>query len=315
MTLRAPPCILLLSAIPRGHFETLAALGATTDAASAQKRQAAFERPRADITLVVTTGHAGLTAREIDQLPSLALVCCLGVGYENIDVEAARARGIVVAYGPGVNSDSVADQALALTLAGMRNVVVNHLAAQAGQDRNAVPSPSELHGRKVGLFGLGDIGTRIARRLAGFDVEIGYCTRRERPACGYRYFDTLLALAGWSDIVILAAPGGEQTYHLVSLDVLRALGPSGYLVNVARPGIVDEEALATAIDQGLVAGAALDVWEGEPAPPRGLASRPQITLSPHVGGRSPEAVTNMMGRLVANIEGFLAGRGVVSPVP
>jgi lactate dehydrogenase-like 2-hydroxyacid dehydrogenase len=309
------PAILLLSDAPTAVLDALEPIGPVTQADQPADREAFFGRAHAEVRVVVTTGHAGLRAHEIDLLPALELVCSQGVGYENIAVAHARSRGVAVAHAPGVNSDSVADHALALTLASLRRIVPNHLASLQGRGRHALPRPGQLQGRRVGLFGLGNIGERIARRLSGFDAQVGYLARSRRADVAYRHFGSLLELARWSEVLILAAPGGPQTRHAVTLEVLEALGPNGTLVNVARASLVDEQALATALERRLIAGCALDVWEGEPRAPARFGDDPRVVLSPHVGGQSPEATANLVERLVDNLQGHLSGRGVVSPVP
>lgn len=156
--------------------------------------------------------------------------------------------------------------------------------------------PAQLHGKRLGLLGLGEIGSRIARRAGGFDMEIGYHARRERKGVNYRYFDDLHALALWADVLVLAAPGSPQTQGIVDASVLAALGPSGYLVNVARGSLVDQEALVAAVSTGALAGAALDVYANEPDVPTDLVGRENVLLTPHIAGRpqsirTPDSVT------------------------
>lgn len=263
----------------------------------------------------MTTGAAGLTADEIQQLPALKLICSLGAGYEAIDVAYARSRGIEVSYGPNTNSDAVADHAFALTLAAIRRLLPSHEAVCKGIQRNALPMPAQLHGKRLGLLGLGEIGSRIAKRAGGFDMEIGYHARRERPDVNCQYFDDLHALALWADVLVLAAPGSPQMEDIVTASVIEALGPSGYLVNVARGSLVDQNALVRALAAGTLGAAALGVYANEPDVPVDLIGQENVPLTPHIAGRAPESMDNMVGMVLQNIDSFMAGKGAISPVP
>ena len=146
-------------------------------------------------------------------------------------------------------------------------------------------------------------------------MEVGYFSRTEKPGSGYRYFDGLAALADWADILVVCAPGGPATRHSVDAALLDRLGPEGWLVNVSRGALVDSEALARALSEGRIAGAGLDVIEGEPAVPRALLDAPNLVFSPHVGGFSPEAIRNMIHSVRNNLDAHFAGRPVPSPIP
>jgi len=296
-------------------MEQLAKRGRLVHAIAADAREDAMMQHGADVEIVLTNGVSGLTKREMDLLPKLRLICCVGVGYEAIDVEHARRRGIAVSYGPLTNVDSVADHAFALTLAVIRRLLPGHEAACRGVERNQLPVPDQLYQKKLGLFGLGEIGSRVAKRASGFDVEVGYHARRPREGCGYQYFDRLVDLAAWCDVLVLAAPGGPETERVVNAHVLEAIGPSGYLINVARGSLVDEVALAEALRQKRIKGAALDVYDSEPHAPRALLDSSDILLAPHMGGRSAEAMGNMGELVLQNIDSFVAGHGLVTPVP
>lgn len=264
--------------------------------------------------VVLTSGAIGLAAEAIDAMPRLELICALGVGYENIDLAAARRRGIAVANGAGVNADSVADHAMGLLLAAVRGIVTLDAQVRRGLWRDDLPMPADVSGRRLGLLGLGDIGLKIARRAEAFNLEVGYCTRRERSGVGYTYQGGALELARWCDFMVVTTPGGAATHHLVDAAVIDAIGPQGVLVNVARGSVVDTRALAEALRNGRLGGAALDVYESEPLRPEVLMDLPGVVLTPHVGGSSPQAVRNSVERFLANAEGHFAGRGPVSPL-
>ena len=267
-----------------------------------------------DVRVVLTSGTIGLSADAIAAMPQLELICALGVGYENIDVAAAKARGIVLANGAGVNADSVADHAMGLLLATVRGIVKLDAQVRQGLWRDDIPLPADVSGRRLGLLGLGDIGLKIARRAEAFNLEIGYCTRTRRTDVPYRYHANALQLARWCDFLIVITPGGPSTHHLVNAPIIDAIGPQGVLVNVARGSVLDTAALAEALHRGRLAGAGLDVYESEPMPPEALMGLPGVVLTPHVAGSSPQAVRNSVDRFLANADGHFAGRGPVSPI-
>lgn len=267
-----------------------------------------------EVTLVLTNGVVGLSAAEIDSMPNLKLISALGVGHENIDAAHAAARGIVVSNGAGTNDDTVADHAFALLLSAVRRIPYLNQATRDGVWRDALPMDMGVAGKRIGIVGLGRIGEKIARRGRAFDCEIGYHSRNRREASPYAYFADVPSLAAWSDFLIIATPGGAATRHLVNADVLRALGARGFLVNIARGSVVDTAALAAALAAKTIAGAGLDVYESEPNPPEPLLGFEQLVLTPHVGGRSPEALRASIDLFIANATRFLAGEAVTTPV-
>ncbi|RCW68575.1 2-hydroxyacid dehydrogenase [Pseudorhodoferax soli] len=310
------PIILLLSGISPEYNAELEKHGRPVRAIASDLREKAIADLGEDVKVVITNGFAGLTQSEMERMPQLKLICCVGVGYENIDLACAKSRGIPVSFGPNTNADAVADHALALVLGLLRRVVEGNDAACRGIERNQLSIPEQLHGKKLGLFGLGQIGSRIAKRAAGgFDAEVGYVALQPREEFSYRYFDNLVALADWCDVLVLAAPGGSDTNRLVNAEVLQALGPKGYLVNVARGSLVDEEALAKALRNKHIKAAALDVYDSEPHAPYQLINSGEVLLSPHVAGRSEESMRNMAELVMRNMNSFFAGNGLVTPVP
>ena len=259
------------------------------------------------IRAVVTNGSTGLSAAQMDVLPALRLICSYGAGHENIDLAAAAARGIAVTHAPGVNNATVADHAMALLLASARGLPMLDRAVKAGHwlaHRAARPA---VHGKRLGLVGMGNIGALIARRAAAFDMEIAYHTRQAKPGLPYRHVAGMLELARESDYLVLACPGGAATRHLVNAAVLDALGPQGFLVNISRGSVVDTAALLRALERRTIAGAALDVIEGEPALPAGAAQLDSLILTPHISGRSPEAQLAQHAVLMANLTAHFTG--------
>lgn len=268
----------------------------------------------ATVQAVLTNGSTGITSAEIDQLPSLELISVLGAGYENVAVDYARGRHIVVVNGAGTNANCVADHAFALLLAAVRDISQLDQATRQGAWRDSLPMRPNVSGKRLGILGLGNIGQKVARRGAGFDMEVGYHSRKPREDEASRYFDTVAGLAQWCDFLVVATPGGAATRHLVDESVLNALGPQGFLVNVSRGSVVDTAALAAALEAGRIAGAGLDVYEGEPHPPEALIGLRNVVLTPHLAGRSPEAVTSSVDHFLANAARHFAGEKVLTPL-
>lgn len=265
---------------------------------------------------VLTNGARGLSAAELAHLPKVEFVSALGAGYENLDVAAMHARRITAVNGAGANAPTVADQGFALLLAAVRRIPEYDAACRKGVWRDALPMQPGVSGKKLGIVGLGAVGRQFARRGEGFDMQIGYRNRNPRDGvpAHYRYFDSVLALAEWADYLVVTAPGGAQSHHLVNAQVLKALGKDGFLVNLGRGSIVDTAALAEALRNGTIAGAGLDVYEGEPSPPAALIELRNVVLSPHVAGRSPEAEAATLAMFLENARRYLAGEPVMTPL-
>jgi lactate dehydrogenase-like 2-hydroxyacid dehydrogenase len=271
------------------------------------------------VRAVLTNGRGGLSGEEMALLPHLEIVCAVGAGYEAVDLETARCRGIAVAHCPDANATAVADAAMMLLLAATRHLLEADRFVRGGgwQDQWRVETPI-IAGKRLGMLGLGRIGSRIAQRAAhGFDMEIGYHTRTVVAGAPYRYFANLLELATWADFLIAATPGGAGTRHLINADVLEALGPKGYLVNVGRGTVVDTQALLTALCAKRIAGAGLDVLEGEPGAPPLLPELLQcddVVVTPHVAGRAPESRRAATALILANLNAHFAGQPLPSPI-
>jgi hypothetical protein len=269
----------------------------------------------AGVQAVITNGTQGWTAELMDALPNLKIVAAMGAGYENIDAAAARARGIAVSYGRGTNTSSVADHAVALLFALVRDISASERALRQGEWASARAARPDLTGARLGILGLGEIGKGIAERVAGFRMEVGYHNRRERAGVPYRYLASPAELARWCDFLVVATPGGDTTKHIVDAAVLQALGPAGYLVNIGRGSAVDTHALADALQRSKIAGAALDVFEGEPVLPPVLKTAPNLVVTPHIAGFSPGAYEGYVRSVVDNIEASLEGRPLPTPIP
>jgi lactate dehydrogenase-like 2-hydroxyacid dehydrogenase len=267
------------------------------------------------VRAVLTNGSTGLHADEIALLPRLEIVCTLGAGYENVDLAATGARGIVVTNGAGTNDSSVADHAMALLMAVVRGIPNADATLRRGGWKTARAARPTLFGKKLGILGLGNIGNQIAQRAhRGFEMSIAYHNRKPREDCAYLYCPTPAALAQWCDYLIVTTPGGSASRHLVDAAVLTALGPDGFLVNIARGSVVDTAALIDFLKHDRIAGAALDVVEGEPEVPEALLPLGNVVLTPHIGGRSPEAVAATTTLAIANLTAHFAGRPLLTPV-
>jgi lactate dehydrogenase-like 2-hydroxyacid dehydrogenase len=274
-----------------------------------------YQSSHSDVVAVLTNGTQGIMAYQIDQLPNVRIIGAFGAGFENIDVEAARARGIAVTHGPGTNSKAVADHAMALLLAVSRHIVPMHERVQkGGWDVSNVRWPS-VYGKRIGIMGFGRIGLEIAKRATGFDLEIGYHNRSKRNDLTYPYFDNLPALANWCDYLVCACPGGDSTRDSINAQVLKNLGPDGVLVNIGRGSIVDTEALVKALKMGIIAGAGLDVIEGEPDVPKSAIGLKNLTMTPHIAGNCPEAMIAKQELFMKNVELCLNGYPTSTPVP
>ncbi len=311
------PALLVLNFNTEAHLRQMAQAFPSFDllyAPDAAQCEAAIAEHGTRIQAVLTIGSIGLSAAQMQRMPALRLVCALGAGYENIDVAHAQAHGIAVGNGAGTNDDCVADHAMGLLIASVRGLVRLDRATRDGVWRTAMPLPPNVSHKRLGILGMGAIGAKIAQRALGFEMEIGYHNRSQRSELPHRYFGDLLSLAQWADVLLVATPGGPGTRHLVNARVLDALGPQGHLVNIARGSVVDTAALAAAVREGRLAGAGLDVYESEPAPPAELLDLDAVVLTPHVGGWSPEAVQASVDRFIANMRCHLEGRPLVSPV-
>ncbi|PTW63045.1 lactate dehydrogenase-like 2-hydroxyacid dehydrogenase [Breoghania corrubedonensis] len=266
----------------------------------------------------VACGLKGIDRETIAALPDLEIISSFGVGYDAVDVAAAAQAGVVVTNTPGVLDEEVANTALALMLMTVRelNRAENHL--RAGRWAKDGPYPltaGSLGGSVLGILGLGRIGKAIARRAEACGMKIHYHGRHEQAGVAYRYHASLTELARASDVLMAVVPGGAATHHMIDRQVLEALGPNGYLINIGRGTVVDETALIEALSKGAIRGAGLDVFENEPAVPESLVVLENTVLLPHVGSASV-ATRQAMGQLVVdNIVAWTDTRRAMTPVP
>jgi lactate dehydrogenase-like 2-hydroxyacid dehydrogenase len=269
----------------------------------------------AGLTVAVAGGGTVIGAAEMDALPDLRAVANFGVGYDNVDVEEATRRGIVVSNTPDVLTDAVADLAVALVLDVLRQVSAADRFVRRGEwaAGERFPLTREVRGSVVGILGLGRIGQAVAERLEPFGARIAYHSRSPQDVV-WTYHASAVDLAGASDVLVVLTPGGADTHHLVDASVLEALGPDGFLVNVARGSVVDEAALVAALEEGRLAGAGLDVFADEPNVPTALLGRDDVVLLPHVGSATVQTREAMATLVLDNIAAFLASGELVTPV-
>ena len=307
--------LLVLCPLQDAYMQQLRAAYDVVLAGDDASRREAIATQGARIRAVLTIGTIGLTAQEIAAMPALQVVHTLGVGYELVDVDAARARGVALANAAGSNETCVADHAFGLLLAAVRGIVQLDVGVRKGlwRDQLQVYTPT-VSGKRIGIVGMGGIGKQIAKRAAGFDMPVGYHARSRKAELPFDYFDSPRALAQWCDYLVIATPGGAATRHLVNAEVLDALGPQGTLVNIARGSVVDTAALATALRAGRIASAGIDVYESEPAPPAELLDLPNVVITPHIAGRSPEAVQASVTLVLQNLAAFFNGRPMLTPL-
>jgi lactate dehydrogenase-like 2-hydroxyacid dehydrogenase len=264
---------------------------------------------------IQATGSATVDAALIERLPKLEIIACCGVGYDGIDVAAAKRRSIVVTNTPDVLNDCVADLGVGLLIAAARGIATGDRFVRAGRWlAGNLPLQAKVSGKRLGIVGMGRIGRVIAKRVTGFDMHIAYHARRKVPEVPFRYYEKLVDLARDSDFLLAIVPGGKASLHLVNEEVLRALGPKGILVNIARGSVVDEAALVRCLQEGALGGAALDVFEDEPKVPEALWKMDNVVLVPHIGSATRETRAAMGNLTIDNLVAHFSGRPVLTPV-
>jgi lactate dehydrogenase-like 2-hydroxyacid dehydrogenase len=268
--------------------------------------------PPATTRAIVGGGTSVVDAALLDRLPALEIIAIHGVGHDGIDLAATRARGIAVTTTPDVLTDDVADLAIGLMLAVQRRIVANDRAVRGGGWK--VDLSRRASGRRIGIFGLGQIGKAIAARARPFASELHYAARSAKPDFKGVFHADIASLAAACDVLIIAAPGGDATHHIVNASVLAALGEDGILVNIARGSLVDEPALVAALQAGTIAGAGLDVFADEPKVPDALRTMDQVVLSPHQGSATVDGRAAMAALVVANLDAHFAGEALLTPL-
>ena len=281
-----------------------------------QTDPAAFAAAAPRIRAIAASGESKVTRELIAQLPALELISVFGVGYDGIDVAAARERGIRVTNTPDVLTDDVADLAMGLVLAVARRIPQADQFVRTGQwSSGPAPLARKVSGARLGVVGMGRIGQAIAQRALAFGLSVAYTARTQKAGVAHRYLATPAALAAEVDFLVVITPGGAGTRKLINADVLTALGPKGFLVNVARGSVVDEAALVHALQTGAIAGAGLDVFEDEPNVPAELRAMDNVVLTPHVGSGTWQTRRAMADLAFGNLAAHFAGQPLMTPVP
>lgn len=277
---------------------------------------AAFSQTAPRIRAIAGGGESRVPRGLMDQLPALEMISVMGVGYDGVDVTAALERRVLVTHTPGVLNEDVADLAIGLMLSVARRIPQADQYVRTGQWLNGpMPLACKVSGARLGIVGLGRIGQAIADRARAFNMSIAYTARHQKPEASYRYYASAQALASEVDFLVLVTPGGAGTRKLVNAGVLKALGPKGYLINVARGSVVDQSALIDALQKGLIAGAGLDVFEDEPNVPAALRDMNNVVLTPHMASATLQTRQAMADLAAANLHAHFAGQPLLTPVP
>jgi lactate dehydrogenase-like 2-hydroxyacid dehydrogenase len=270
----------------------------------------------ASVRAIVDAGQASIDAKLMGALPNLGAIIHWLDGYETIDIDTARRLGIGVSNTADALTDAVADAAVGLILMTVRGFGAAERYARAGRWSAEGPYPltRDVTGSRVGILGLGHIGSAIAHRLSGFNCAIGYHNRRELPNAGYSYAPSPVDLAKSVEVLVVAAAGSKDALPLVDREVLEALGPDGYLINIARGSVVDEEALLELLAHGRLAGAGLDVVAHEPEVPQQLREMDNVVVLPHVGSATERTRAAMTALTLRNLDEYLTHGTLTTPV-
>lgn len=268
-----------------------------------------------DIQAILSTyNSSGVSERLISALPNLEVIVQFGVGFDNIDLAAAKTRGIAVTNTPDVLTDDTADVAMYLMLNVARRAVEADMFVRVGRwQSGAMPLSTSISGKTVGIVGLGQIGRAIARRSAAFNTNIVYHSRSKKDV-DYTYYEDLEKMANDSDFLIVACAGGPETQNLITHKILEALGPNGFLINIARGSVVNEDDLMIALKNQTIAGAGLDVFANEPDVPEEMVKMDNVVLSPHVGSATIETRSKMGQLVIDNLNAYFEGQPLLTPV-
>nr|WP_077090442.1 2-hydroxyacid dehydrogenase [Mycobacterium rhizamassiliense] len=316
MTVEKMPHVLRIGRLEPTLEEELIARYEIAELPDGPARAGFLAERAADFRVVLTSGVSVVDADTIAALPNLEAIVNYGAGVDSIDLEAARHRGIAVSNTPDVLSDSVADTALGLILMTLRRFGAADRYVREGRwaTEGRFSYGRDISGLQVGILGLGRIGSAIATRLLGFDCAIAYHNRHQIDGSPYRYAASPLELAESVDVLVVATTGDPKARHLVDRTVLEALGPEGYLINIARGSVVDEDALVELLEGGGLAGAGLDVFADEPNVPVALRNLESVVLFPHIGSATARTRRAMALLSIQNLESYLGTGELVTPV-
>jgi lactate dehydrogenase-like 2-hydroxyacid dehydrogenase len=313
-----PHKVLVFSRFPKAMMARIGERFDLMDAAGKPPNEVFTPDQLSGVNAMITAGGTPLGAAMMDTLPSLRAIVCYGTGYDGVDLQAAADRKIAVGHSPAANASAVADLAVTLMLAVTRRVLPADEYVRSGNWSAAKPSPLMRPqpgnpGRRVGVYGMGEIGRKIASRVAAFETEVGYFSR-SRHDVPYRYLPSLEALAEWCSVLMIAVRAGADTHRAVDSAILRKLGKDGYVVNISRGSVIDQAALVAALADESIAGAGLDVYEKEPHLPDALTGFANVVLTPHIGGHTIESHVAMQDCVIANLKAHFAGQPLAHPV-
>ncbi len=268
-----------------------------------------------EIVGIVTRGDIGVGNSVLELLPRLGIIAIFGVGTDAVDLDYARQRGITVTITPGVLTDDVADMAMGLVLATSRRLCLGDGFVRAGKWlKGGMPLAAKVTGKKLGIFGMGKIGQAIARRAAGFDMQIGYTDRQQITELPYTYLADLPALAARSDILIVAISGGKNSVGIINQEIFSVMPKHAILINIARGTLVNQDDLISALQNKEIGGAGLDVFADEPNVPQALIAMDNVVLQPHVASATVETRIQMSDIVYENIEAFFNGKAAPTAV-
>lgn len=314
--MNAQPHLLQVGRVPPALLDRLAAHYRLSRLTEQPDPTAWLAAHGASVDGLVTVAPVGADAALLAALPALRVISSFGVGLDKIDLAAAQARGIPVGYTPDVLNDCVADTAFGLLIDVARGFsAADRFVRRGAWLQGVFPLGRQVSGARLGLVGMGRIGRTIAHRAQGFDMPVRYHSRRPVADVPWAHEPSLIELARWADFLVLITAGGPATRHLVNASVLDALGPEGYLINVARGSVVDEAALVQALAEGRLAGAGLDVFENEPQVPEALLTMDRVVLLPHVASATHQTRQAMADRVFDNLHAFFQGGALLSAAP
>src|SRR4030088_2542652 len=307
-----PNKVLIYSRFPKAMMLRIGERFELMDAAGKPPHEVFPPEQLSGIRAMITAGGTPLGAGMMDKMPKLGVIVCYGTGYDGVDLAAAGQRKITVGHSPAANASAVADLAVTLMLAATRRLLPADQYVRSGNWAAAKPSPlmrpqAGNPGRRVGVFGMGEIGRKIASRVAAFETEVAYFSRSKHDV-PHQYLPSLEALAEWCSVLMIAVRAGADTHHAVNAGILQKLGNDGYVVNISRGSVIDQPALVASLADEDIAGAGLDVFEKEPHAPGALTAFPNVVLTPHIGGHTIEAHVAMQNCVIANLEAFYAGK-------
>ena len=270
--------------------------------------------PDVNFTAILTRSNTQIPRELLEKIPAVQMVATCGVGYDNLPLDYLQEHGIKASNTPGVLNDAVCELAIGMLFSLLRRIPeAQDFVKSAAWSKAPFTITTTLAGKCVGIAGMGRIGQDLAKRLEPFKVKLAYTgpTQKELP---YEYFTDIKSLAKASDILILACPASPETEKMINAEVLEALGPRGYLINIARGSVVDEAALLVALQQKIIAGAALDVFENEPNPNVGFLNIDNVLLTPHIGSATSETRQLMTNLAIDNLEAFYNKKPLLTEV-